>query len=133
MSRALLHLGASLDPPQDLVLDAPLPYHEIMSRRSPEPKPEPGIAEAAENAELRIRVLQSRLAQHDSAAEDLEGELRKLFSTEGSAEVRKRVIDGVVERILREWEGSPLEEEIVERLVERTSERLIAARMPRAD
>jgi len=105
-----------------------------MSRRSSEPKPEPGIAEAAENAELRIRVLQNRLAERDSGvAEDLEGELRKLFSTEASSEIRRRAVDGVVEKILQEWDGAPLENEIVERLVERIFERLIAARMPRAD
>ena len=94
-----------------------------MSRKSPDPRPEPGITEAAENAELRIRVLQSRLA----ATEDLEWELQKYFAAQPAAEVspiRERVIDGVVDRILRGWEDSPLEKEIVARLIERIFERI---------
>ena len=100
-----------------------------MSRKGAEPKPEPGITEVMENAELRIRVLQDRLAGRDTgtrkdAAEDLEGELRKLFLAEASRmpldQIRKRVIDGVVDKILRDWEQeSPLENEIVDRLIER--------------
>jgi hypothetical protein len=117
-----------------------------MSRKNPESKAEPGIKEVAENAELRIRVLQSRLAERESggrkmdAVDDLERELQKYFSAESGRapldQIRKRVIDGVVDRIIRDWEPSseqegdtaPLESEIVSRLVERIFERLIAAR-----
>lgn len=101
-----------------------------MSRKSPEP----GIAEAAENAELRIRVLQSRLAERDSGVrksdpvEDLEWELQKYFAGEAGRnldQIRRRVIDGVVDKILEDWESAaPIENEIVSRLVERIYERL---------
>ena len=104
-------------------------------RKSPEPRPEPGIAEAAENAEHRIRVLQNRLAERDSggrkeAAEDLEWELQKYFAAEAGRNldrIRRRVIEGVVDKILRDWEGTaPLENDVVSRLVERIHERLAA-------
>ena len=115
-----------------------------MSRKSPEHRSEPGITEVAENAELRIRVLQSRLAERESggrkmdAVDDLERELQKYFSAESGRapldQIRKRVVDGIVEKILRDWEPaqeggeSPLETEIVGKLVERIFERLVAAR-----
>jgi len=116
-----------------------------MSRKSPEPRTEPGIAEVAENAELRIRVLQSRLAERESggskadAVDELERELQKYFSAESGRapldQIRKRVIDGIVDKILRDWdqsqqgEATPLENEIVSKLVERIFERLATARL----
>lgn len=100
-----------------------------MSRKGPEP----GIAEVAESAEQRIRVLQNRIAERESGgrkgdpAEDLERELQKYFSAAAAVDVdqiRRRVIDGVVEKLIRDWGGAaPLEDEIVNRLVERVLER----------
>ena len=113
-----------------------------MSRKSPEPRAELGITEVAENAELRIRVLQSRLAERETggrrmdAVDDLERELQKYFSAESGRapldQIRKRVVDGIVEKILRDWEPSqegaesPLETEIVGKLVTRRKQHRVA-------
>jgi len=116
-----------------------------VSRKNPDSKIEPPITEAAEKAELLIRGLQSRLAECAVEAkaepgENLEWELERYFATETSKQVtalaplhqiRKRVVEGVAERVLNGWEWSqagkvaPLENEVIERLVERVFERLI--------
>jgi hypothetical protein len=116
-----------------------------VSRKNPDPKIEAPISEAAEKAELLIRGLQSRLAECAVEAkaeptENLEWELERYFATETSKQVtplaplqqiRKRVVEGVAEKILNGWEWSesgktaPLENEVIERLVERVFERLI--------
>jgi hypothetical protein len=116
-----------------------------VSRKNPDPKNEPPITEAAEKAELLIRGLQSRLAecagdvQANEPAENLEWELESYFAAETSKQVaalsplhqiRKRVVEGVAEKVLNGWEWSqdgkvaPLENEVIERLVERVFERL---------
>jgi hypothetical protein len=105
-------------------------------------KPEPGLAEAAEKTRDLIRGLQSRLhvekpGAGEAAEEDLERQLHDYFERGGDArdasalgEIRSRVIEGVVEKILRGWEqprrGAPtrLQEEVVERLIERVLERM---------
>jgi hypothetical protein len=114
-------------------------------RKNPDSKNEPPIAEAAEKAELLIRGLQSRLAEcaaevNAEPAENLEWELERYFAAETSKQVtalaplhqiRKRVVEGVAEKVLNGWEWSqvgkaaPLENEVIERLVERVFERLI--------
>jgi hypothetical protein len=116
-----------------------------VSRKSPDPKNEPPITEAAEKAELLIRGLQNRLAEcaadiQAEPAENLEWELERYFAAETSKQVtalaplhqiRKRVVEGVAEKVLNGWEWSqegkvaPLENEVIERLVERVFERLI--------
>jgi len=116
-----------------------------VSRKNPDPKSEPPITEAAEKAELLIRGLQSRLAEcaaevKAEPAENLEWELERYFAAETSKQVtalaplhqiRKRVVEGVAEKVLNGWELSqvgkvaPLENEVIERLVERVFERLI--------
>ncbi len=116
-----------------------------MSRKNPEPKPEPPIAEAAEKAELLIRGLQNRLAEcaaevKAEPAENLEWELERYFAAETSKQVtalaplhqiRQRVVEGVAEKVLNGWEWSrdgkaaPLENEVIERLVEGVFQRLI--------
>lgn len=100
--------------------------------------------EAAAKAELLIRGLQNRLAEcaadvKTEPAEDLEWELERYFAAETSRQVtalaplhqiRKRVVEGVAEKVLNGWEWSqdgkvaPLENEVIERLVERVFERL---------
>lgn len=116
-----------------------------MSRKNPDTKNEPPITEAAEKAELLIRGLQSRLAEcaaevEAEPVENLEWELERYFAAETSRQVtnlaplhqiRKRVVEGVAEKVLNGWEWSqagkaaPLESEVIERLVERVFERLI--------
>jgi hypothetical protein len=115
-----------------------------VSRKNPDPKNEPPISEAAEKAEMLIRGLQSRLAEcaveaKAEPAENLEWELERYFATETSKQVtalaplhqiRKRVVEGVAEKVLNGWEFqagtvAPLENEVIERLVERVFERLI--------
>ena len=115
-----------------------------MSRKNPDPKNEPPITEAAAKAELLIRGLQSRLAEcaaevKAEPAENLEWELERYFAVETRKQVtalapldqiRKRVVEGVAEKVLNGWEWSqdgkaaPLENEVIERLVERVFERL---------
>ena len=115
-----------------------------MSRKNPDHKNEPPITEAAEKAELLIRGLQSRLAECAGGAkaeptEDLEWELERYFAAETSKQVtalsplhqiRKRVVEGVAEKVMHGWEWSqdgtvaPLENDVIERLVERVFERL---------
>ena len=103
-------------------------------------KAEPRIAEAAEKARALIQGLQSRLRPETKAEEsneDLERQLQQYFQTEGRKdegstlnEIRNRVVEGVVERILREWDRpqqggpTPLETEVVTRLIDRVLERL---------
>lgn len=115
-----------------------------MSRKSLESRAEPNITAAAERAGMLIRGLQSRLTDRaEESTEDLEWELQKCFAAEAGPEVasrfpmnqlRQRVAEGVAEKILAGWEWSqddmaaPLENEIVEALIERIFERLITAR-----
>lgn len=107
----------------------------MASRKTSETRTEPNLAEAAEKATLVIRGLQSRLQPRpanrtEEGPEELELELEQYFArtapTEGRlAEIRNRVVDGVVERILRQWEdGAVLEPEIIERLIQRILDRL---------
>ncbi|HEV2200759.1 MAG TPA: hypothetical protein VGR73_13135 [Bryobacteraceae bacterium] len=113
-------------------------------RKNPDPKNEPPITEAAAKAELLIRGLQNRLAEcagdvRAEPGENLEWELERYFAMETRKQVtalapleqiRKRVVEGVAEKVLNGWEWSqggrvaPLENEVIERLVERVFERL---------
>jgi len=112
-------------------------------------KAEPNITEAAEKTGLRIRGLQSRLLEGsgevqeppDDTTANLEKQLQEYFEywpgedspdTSRLKQIRNRVIDGVAERILRGWErsqeaeGTPFENEVIERLIDGVFERLIA-------
>jgi hypothetical protein len=116
-------------------------------------KPEPDIAEAAERTGTLIRGLQSRLLEGagevlekpGETAADLEKQLQEYFTswpgerTAGAGplnRIRSRVIDGVAERILRGWEEdgkanpitNPIENEVIERLIDGVLEMLIANR-----
>lgn len=103
-------------------------------RKNPETRTETDLAEAAEKASLVIRGLQSRLRQRpvepaDETSEQLERELQQYFASSAPpsgvlGEIRNRVVDGVVDRILRQWDqGTALEPEIIERLIQRVLER----------
>lgn len=116
-----------------------------MSRKSTEPKTGPSLTAAAERTGLLIRGLQARLSDQapEETAEDLERELQTYFAAHAGPEIssrfplhqiRQRVIDGVAEKILSGWDRSPdgkvvtLEDAVVERLIERIFESLLAAR-----
>ena len=116
-------------------------YDVFVASRKRLDKPEPGLAEAAEKTRDLIRSLQSRLHLEKpgagDSAEDLERQLHDYFERGEDApaasalvEIRSRVIEGVVEKILRGWEqpgrGAPtrLQEEVVERLIERVLDRM---------
>src|SRR6185437_7485052 len=115
--------------------------------------PGPNLTESAERAGRMIRGLQSRLmgqpgespgANKDEpkqeiadqpAGEDLDRELQQYFATSAQAverppmvdEIRSRALDGVVDKILREWEESDpgaLEHELADRLIQRLLDRL---------
>ena len=122
------------------------------SRKSPVARAEPKLTEAAEKAGTLIRELQSRLrgdtaqvidGRPDETPEEMEKQLREYFERETRPapttaaptaaalhDIRNRVLDGVVERILREWgwqpdgKSNPLENEVIERLIARVLERL---------
>ena len=122
-------------------------------RKNPESKGEPKITEAAQKAGVLIRELQSRLRataelptsaadgtaarQFDESTDELEEQLQRQFESQSfrSApnklkDIRGRVVEGVVDRIMREWEWSAggkansLDNEVVERLIQRVLERL---------
>src|SRR5258708_26242742 len=108
---------------------------QMAARKTAEPK----IADAAERTGSLIRDLQSRLRgepvkeQSDESPDDLERQLQEYFgSTQPNIlnEIRNRVIEGVVERILREWDSpakgssTPIENEVITRLIDRGLERL---------
>jgi hypothetical protein len=125
----------------------------VAARKSAEIKTEPKIAEAAEKARALIQELRSRLRLDavgaireppEETQDDLERQLQRYFENAIAKdkhglsrasilnEIRARVVDGVVERILREWErpkdgtSTPLENEVIERLIDRVIERLSA-------
>jgi len=110
---------------------------------------EPNITEAAEKTGLRIRGLQSRLLEGSGKVQEppgdttanLERQLQEYFEywpgedspdTSRLKQIRNRVIDGVAARILRVWErsqeaeGTPFENEVIERLIDGALEKLIA-------
>ncbi len=106
----------------------------VASRKNPEPRTEPNLAEAAEKASLVIRGLQSRLRQRpadpvEETPEQLEQQLQQYFARTVPqngllGDLRNRVVEGVVDRILRQWDhGTALEPQIVERLIHRVLER----------
>ncbi len=106
----------------------------MASRKNPENTPEPNITQAAEKASLVIRGLQSRLRQRpadieEESPEQLEQQLQQYFArsapaSNGLSDLRTRVVDGVADRILRQWEsGGPIEHEVVERLIRRVFDR----------
>jgi hypothetical protein len=108
----------------------------VPSRKTPENRPEPNLAAAAEKASLVIRGLQARLHPRpqepaDESPEDLERQLAQYFGKASPPiqqpllnDLRNRVIDGVTERILGHWErNSPIEGAVIERLIERLLDR----------
>lgn len=110
-------------------------------------KREPNIAVATEKTGHFIRGLQSRLLEGASEIEEqpsdttatLEKQLQEYFASwpgEGRPDtgslkrIRNRVIDGVVERILRGWQqdgnAHPFEDEVTERLIDGVLQMLLA-------
>ncbi len=107
----------------------------MASRKNPESSPEQNIAQAAEKASLVIRGLQSRLRQRpadpvEETREQLEQQLQQYFARNAPqdgplGDLRRRVVDGVAERIFRQWEhGNALETEVVNRLIDLIAQRL---------
>jgi hypothetical protein len=106
-------------------------------------KQEPNLTEAAEKTGLLIRGLQSRLLESapepaDTSA-NLEKQLEEYFACWPGEEsrinsplnrIRSKVIDGVVERILRAWQQDgkthPFENEVIERLIDGVLDMLAA-------
>ena len=97
------------------------------------------IVAAAEKASLIIRDLQSRLRRRpvemEESPEELERQLEEYFASSGPpaadtrllGELRQRVVDGVVDRILLHWDqNTPLENDVMDRLIERLLKRLEA-------
>jgi hypothetical protein len=126
----------------------------VAVRKPAENKPEPKFAEAAEKTRVLIQGLQLRLRPEavtavqdrpDETQHDLERQLQSYFENSGGKneqgspqttilnDIRTRVVDGVVERILREWDrpkdgqATPLENEVIERLIESVIQRLGAS------
>jgi len=110
----------------------------VASRKTSEPRPESDLAEAAEKASMVIRGLQARLQQRpmelEESPEDLERQLAQYFTKSLTTtspksavlgEIRARVVDGVADRILRQWEqNGSIEGAVVDRLIERLFDRL---------
>jgi hypothetical protein len=127
----------------------------VATRKPAEIKTEPKLAEAAEKTRVLIQGLQSRLRPEagiavrepqDESQEALERQLQNYFENASGKDdqsdlpqassvlndIRTRVVDGVVEKILGAWDrpndgqATPLENEVIERLIERVIERLAA-------
>jgi F0F1-type ATP synthase membrane subunit b/b' len=109
----------------------------VAPRKSSESKQDPNLTAAAEKASMVIRGLQARLQQRlpeqeQETADDLERQLAHYFEHSVPTsrqplldDLRGRVIDGVADRILRQWEQhSSIESAVVERLIDRLVERL---------
>lgn len=109
----------------------------------PADKKAENLSDAAKKTAAALQGLQSRLARQPALAiapeetmEDLGKQLQEYFSTavvmpfSSADEIRERVVQGVVDRIMRAWEDprgqlSPaLKKEVVEQLVERVLDRL---------
>jgi hypothetical protein len=112
----------------------------VASRKTTESKSDANLTAAAEKASMVIRGLQARLHQRtlepaEESADDLERQLAHYFhhsvptsSQPALNDLRNRVIDGVADRILREWErNSPIEGAVIERLIERLLDRFSIA------
>jgi len=100
----------------------------VAARKTAESTTEPNITQAAEQASLVIRGLQSRLRPRAAEAveespEQLEEQLQQYFERATPA-LRKRVVEGVVHLILGDWDTDALEAEIVERLIARVLDRI---------
>jgi hypothetical protein len=99
----------------------PLRYNPAMARAG---TAEPKLSDATEKARAVIEGLHSRLKEAGlpAAPDDLERQLEAYFKSNAVSSLRERVIEAVVERILRDWDQ--VENEVVERLVERLVSRL---------
>ena len=100
----------------------------VAARKSVETAPEPNLTQAAEQASLMIRGLQSRLRPRavepvEESPDQLEEQLQQYFER-ASPDLRGRVVEGVVDRILQQWDGNSLESEIVDRLIARVLDRI---------
>ena len=104
------------------------------------------LSEAAEKTAAALQGLQSRLTRQPTLAmaaeesvDDLGKQLQEYFSTavvmpfSSADELRERVVQGVVDRIMRSWEDprgqllAALKKEVVEQLVERVLDRLASS------
>jgi hypothetical protein len=116
----------------------------VPSSRNPSSKPAATIVDAAAKTRSVIEGLQARLAKDlvagpDDSLEDLECQLKDYFERASPDraqpapvldDLRRRVIDNVADRILREWANShttgsasnPLIRDVMDRLVERILE-----------
>ncbi|MGH9558051.1 MAG: hypothetical protein ACRD30_02345 [Bryobacteraceae bacterium] len=102
--------------------------------------PGPNLTESAERAGRMIRDLQDRLknkAGGDEAIDNLARELQQYFASAAEPaaaapnDLRTRVIAGLVDRILREWEqdgAGKIEDEVAERLIQKIFDRFGAER-----
>jgi hypothetical protein len=109
-------------------------------------KAESNLGEATERAaallhELRLR-LNPETPREEESLDELDRELQAYFSASNTSarsgsllnEIRDRVVEGVVDRIMRAWEEPPgqrsgaaagaIEGAVLERLIERVLERL---------
>lgn len=103
-------------------------------------KVESNLSETTERAAALLEELRTRLNAEipRENTDDLDRELQAYFSTPQATppqasvlnEIRDRVVEGVVDRIMRAWEdptahrSSALEEAVVERLIDRVLDRL---------
>jgi uncharacterized protein (DUF2267 family) len=105
-----------------------------------ERKLEPKLTEAAAKTTAVLQTLQSRLKRETAppqTPDELGEELQHYFATANgplpekiSKEIRKQVIDGVVEQILRSWGNNgqvaaSIKGEVIARLVERVTAEIL--------
>jgi hypothetical protein len=95
----------------------------------------PTIINATARTRSAIEGLQAKLNPQEPASEsedDLERELQAYFErNQVRDELRTRVIESVVDKILSEWPG--LRQEVIDRLVERVADELRKTKAPTRD
>jgi hypothetical protein len=100
-----------------------------------ERKSESRLLEATGKTTVAVEGLKARLnreaaAPREATSEDLGRQLEEYFSTavaksySAQDQLRERVIEGVVEKILRAWQEPELKNAIMERLIDRVLEGL---------
>jgi hypothetical protein len=100
-------------------------------------KAESNLSETTDRAAALLEELRARLKIEPApppqeTPDDLDRELRAYFSASVLDDIRDRVVQGVVDRIMRAWEepaakgsgGGAMEEAVVNRLIDRVLERL---------
>jgi len=113
-------------------------HHELVAEPEAAPQKPETLAppqkierlESEEELELELQAYFASAGAHSSVAQKTKGLISSPSRTEILDDLRDRVIDGVVERLLNEWSAGQqgrLADAVMERLVERLAQQFIAS------